>query len=263
MAVKLADLRKVTPTEPPRLCIYGPPGIGKTSLAAEFPNTVFLQTEFSAITGVELNSFGHLKTYDDVMSAIGELYDGEHDFKTVTLDSIDAMQPLVWQETCKLNNWKDIEAPGYGKGYLAADSEWRELLKRLNYLRTDRKMNVILIGHSDIERFDDPQTTSYSIYNFRAHKRAHAIIEEEVDCLFFLNQDPTIKVEELGFKKERARAEGGQSVWIHTERRAVFNAKNRYNMPARILYQKGKGYAALRPYLPAQDGEPTVTGKAA
>ena len=259
MAINLASLQTVVPKHPPRIFIYGPPGIGKTSLANDFPSPVFLQTEDSAVQGVALQSFGHLTAFAEVMEAVTVLYNDDHNFRTVVLDTVDALQPLVWQATCERNNWPDIEAPGYGKGYLAADDEWRDFLKGLNALRTDRFMNILLVGHSEIDRFDDPQTTSYSRFDFRGHKRSHAIIEDEMDAILFLNQDPSIKLEDAGFGKKRARAEGGNSTWIYTERRPVWNAKNRYNMPPRLLYEKGKGYEVMAQYLPGQ--EPPKTEK--
>jgi hypothetical protein len=61
-----------------------------------------------------------MKSYGDIMDAIGVLYNDEHDFKTVVLDSADWAEPMVWAETARINGWKDIETPGYGRGYVAA-----------------------------------------------------------------------------------------------------------------------------------------------
>ncbi|WP_449395554.1 AAA family ATPase [Devosia riboflavina] len=67
MALSISDLKKVRADLPPRILFYGPPGIGKTTIAAEFPKPVFLQIEDGTPGEVELNSFGRLETFDQVM----------------------------------------------------------------------------------------------------------------------------------------------------------------------------------------------------
>ena len=129
MAVSLANLKKVRSTLPPRTLIYGPPGLGKTTLASEHPNPVFIQVEDGTPANIELDSFGILSSYEDVISAVGALYAEDHQFQTVVIDSVDKMEPLVWQAVCEANKWESIETPGYGKGYLAADTFWRDLLR--------------------------------------------------------------------------------------------------------------------------------------
>ena len=45
MAINISQLRRIRATDPPRVLIYGPPGMGKTTLASEWPDPVFLQVE--------------------------------------------------------------------------------------------------------------------------------------------------------------------------------------------------------------------------
>ena len=253
MAISIASLRKVRADQPPRLVIYGPEKMGKTTLASEFPAPVFLQTERGESGDLELDSFGHLTSFGSVLDGIGVLASEDHGFKTVVLDSVSAMEKLIWAEVCRRNNWSSIEQPGFGKGYVETDYAWAEVIDALNFLRNERGMNVILIAHATITRFDDPETQSYSRYDIDLHKRAEAMLKREVDAILLVKKDVTIKQEGPG-GKGRARADGGETRWIYCQGRPAFTAGNRYNMPERAMYAKGKGFEALRPFFP-----PTVS----
>lgn len=252
MAIPMLQLQRRKAVLPPRVLIYGPPGLGKTSLASEFVNSAFLQVEDGTPSDIEVVSFGHLTTFAQVMEALVWLYSEEHDRKTVVIDSVDKLEPLVWAKVCADNNWRTIEDPGYGKGYVLADSAWREVMEGLTALRVDRGMTIVLIAHSTIVQFDSPTTASYSKFDIRLHKRALAMVQDEVDAILLVKQDETVKVEDKGFNRKHTHAEGGGTRWIYCEGRPAFTAKNRYGMPDRIMYPKGKGYAAMAKYFPAQ-----------
>jgi len=254
MALSIKDLKTVKATLPPRSIIYGPPGIGKTTLASEWPNPVFLQVEDGTPSDLELQSFGKINSYDEILECIATLYTESHAGRTVVLDSLDKLEPLVWAKACADNQWQNIETPGYGKGYVTCDSYWRDMLEGMNALRRDKNMGVVYIAHSDIQTVNDPLTASYSRYDIRLHKRAIAIFQDEVDTIFFVNQDVTLMQNDpkaKGGVGSRVRATGGGNRFIHATPRPAYVAKDRNGLPDKLQYEKGKGYAVLAPYFPS------------
>jgi hypothetical protein len=71
-----------------------------------------------------------------------------------------------------------------------------------------------------------------------------------MDAIFLLKQPVTVKTEDKGFNKERARAAGGDAVLIHAIGKPAFVAKNRYGIPATVRFDRGQGFAAISSYLP-------------
>jgi hypothetical protein len=251
MALSLKNLMTTTAIQPPRLLIYGPPGLGKTTLATEFPDPVLLDVEKGKPPKISVPHYNNFDTFGSVMEMLHALYNEDHNFKTVIVDTIDRMEPMVWADLCAVHGVKTIEdiGGGYGKGYLAADIPWRAFLDTLGALRRDRNMAVVLLSHSHIITKPSPTTDPFPSYDIRLHKRALAMIQDEVDGVLFVNQDTTIKEAKGGHGKTDRHAEGGGTRWIYADANPAFVAKNRYGIPSRILYRPGEGYATLAPYF--------------
>lgn len=268
MALSLKDLKTTAAVQPPRVLIYGPPGLGKTSLAAEFPKPVIFDIERGIPRGLSIPHFDALDSYDAVMEAITALYNEDHDYGTVIVDTLDRYEPMLWAKLCETQKWHSIEDPGYGKGYVLADPLWRDFLDGLNALRRDKAMAVVLIAHSQIGTFDSPTSAPYSKYDIRLHKRALAMVQDEVDAILFLNQDATIKSTDKGFNKTHVHAEGGGTRWVYCEARPAFTAKNRFGMPEKFIFEKGKGFAKIAeffgaPAAPVETEKPAKASKKA
>jgi hypothetical protein len=206
----MASLRRSTELKAPRIMLHAVHGIGKTSLGAGMRKPVILQTE-DGLGMIDMPTFGLLKTYAEVMESIASLYSEDHEFETVVLDSLDWLEPLVWVETCRLNNWRDIEQPGYGKGYAAALDTWRGILDGLNALRDERKMTITMIAHTEPKRFESPEVEAYDRYAPKLQKAASALVQEHVDCVWFMNYRVSVVKDDKKDPSSRARGVGVDS----------------------------------------------------
>ena len=230
MAIALDGLRCTTALTPPRILLHGVAGIGKTTFAAAAPKSVFVCTE-DGLGTLEATHFPLAKTFDEVMEALAALYSESHAFETVVIDSVDWLEPLVWQKACQENGWKDLEQPGYGKGYVAALDLWRQYLEGLNALRDERGMTVIQIAHTDIKRFDSPEHEPFDRYVIKLHARAAALLQEHSDVVLFANYRISTVKSDIGFNKKVTRALGSGERVLYTAERPAFLAKNRYGLP--------------------------------
>ena len=230
MATPLDSLRYTTALTPPRILLHGVAGIGKTTFAAAAQKSVFVCTE-DGLGTLEAAHFPLARTFDEVMEALAALYSESHAFTTVVVDSVDWLEPLIWQKACQENGWKDLEQPGYGKGYVAALDLWRQYLEGLNALRDERGMTVIQIAHTDIKRFDSPEHEPFDRYVIKLHARAAALLQEHSDVVLFANYRISTVKSDIGFNKKVTRALGSGERVLYTAERPAFLAKNRYGLP--------------------------------
>lgn len=256
MAISLSSLKSTKRTHPPVIALYGTGGIGKTSLAAEFPDPIYLYTEGEE-PPTDVDMVGEqIESFDDLLDVIGQLVTEEHEFKTVIIDSLDALEKLVWRYTCGRMGWDNIDSndkgspTAFGKGYLEADNDWQEYISAIKALAR-KDIHVVQILHSEAKSFNDPMVDSYDRYRPKLQKRAADIIMEKSDALLFMNKRASVKQVDKGFGKKEAKAEGmsGAERVIYTDERAGFLAKNRMNMPASIPYRKGSGFDDLSKYF--------------
>ena len=169
-----------------------------------------------------------------------------HNYQALVIDSIDHLEPLIWAKTCKDNNWKDIEAPGYGKGYLAAMVYWRQLIGELNKLRVNKKMHIVLIAHSELKPFRDPELEPVDSYFIKLQKHASAFVKESCDAVLYAKQKISVVKDAQGFGNSRSRGKTTGVRCLMTQPHPGYEAKNRYNLPAELPLEWAKLIDAIK-----------------
>lgn len=230
-AFKLDAVIEDITAKPPRIVIYGPHGVGKSTFGAGFPNPILLMTE-DGVGALRVRRFpNQVTTYRQLMTALGALFDGAHDRETLLLDSLDWLEPIVWAETAERHNKASIEAFDYGKGYIFADDVWSEVLDGLDALRDARGMSIVCTAHAEAQRFQSPLTEPYDRYRIKLHKRASALVQEWADVVGFAHWQTAVATTDLGFKKKAARGISTGQRLLALEERPAWEAKNRYALP--------------------------------
>ncbi len=220
--------------KPPRVLLYGVEGIGKSTFGSEAPKPIFVQTE-DGLDEIDCDRFPLSETFDDVVAALKSLREEKHDYESVVIDSLDWLERLVWDKLCEQYAVETIEKVdgGYARGYMHALSLWREVLDHLNVLRA-AGMVIVLIAHSKVERFEDPESSPYDRYSPRLHKHAAALVKEWCDAVLFATRKMRTQCEDAGFNRKRTLAhaigkDGGDRV-MRAYGCPSCVAKNRYGI---------------------------------
>lgn len=128
---------KTEPTlnvETAKVFLFGPPKIGKTTLAASVDpdHTLFLTTE----PGIgALSVYARpVTSWDDFRKVGPELAAGDHQFKTLVIDTVDGLQKMCQDavmQQLKIAHPGDLE---FGKGWNAVSSEFELRIAALSTL---------------------------------------------------------------------------------------------------------------------------------
>lgn len=213
---------------PPRICVYGVHGVGKSTFASQFPSPIFISTE-DGLASIDATSFPRAETINDVEKAIKILIKEEHDFKTVVIDSVDwLIEPLIVSD---VDSKYDEKAQAYGKGQMYVAEAFREILQGLDVARRKRGMNIVLLAHSNVVRFDDPRTEPYDRYVPKIPNRCNGILQEWCDVISFAGYKVLIKKSDAGFNQQKARGITTGERLLHFVEQPAFVAKNRYSLP--------------------------------
>ena len=232
--------------KPQRVVIYGPEGIGKSTLASAFPEPVFLDTEGGTIH-LNVTRFPQPESWDEILGLIIQLGQSEHNFQTLIIDTVDWLERLLIEHICRKAHKDGIEDFGYGKGYTYLAEEFSRFLQSLEPLR-NRGMHLVMVAHSTIRKFEQPDAAgAYDRYELKLSKQCAPLLKEWCDLLLFVNY--FTKVTETDGRK---KAVGGKERRIYTAHCAAFDAKNRHGLDDVLPME----FAAIAHVFPAQGKPP-------
>lgn len=208
-----------------RVVLYGGEGIGKTTLASQFPDPLFIDTE-SGSTHLDVKRLDGLTTWDSLIAAVKEVAATPNVCRTLVIDTADRAERMATDKVCQDYRLKSIEAAGYGKGYTYLADTFTELLKALDCVIA-AGIHVVVIAHAKMRKFEQPdEMGAYDRWEMKLSRQVAPLLKEWCDMLLFLNYKTIVLTAENGSHK----AQGGKRV-IYANHRPTFDAKNRHGLP--------------------------------
>jgi GTPase SAR1 family protein len=210
-----------------KVLIYGPEGIGKSTLASKFPDPVFIDTEGST-KNLDVARFDAPSSWAMLLDEIRYVIDHPEVCKTLVLDTADWAEDLCSKAVCSKYHKDGIEDFGYGKGYTYLEESFGEMLNLLTDV-TKRGIHVVVTAHAQMRKFEQPEEAgAYDRWELKLSKKCSPMVKEWADMVLFANYK-TIVVKIDGKNK----VQGGNRV-MYTSHHACWDAKNRFGLPDEI-----------------------------
>lgn len=219
-----------------KVVIYGAEGIGKTTLASQFPDPLFLDLEDGS-SHIDVKRINDIGSWTDLSATIAEIIKTEGICRTLIIDTADKAEQLASKYLCQANGKKSIEEFGYGKGYQYLAEQMAGLLSYLD-LAIKKGINVVVICHAMMRKFEQPdEMGAYDRWELKLNKKVAPLFKEWADMMLFINFKTNVVLD-----NGKAKAIGGKRVVCATHS-PCWDAKNRHELPDEFELD----YEVLRP----------------
>ncbi|WP_313627460.1 ATP-binding protein [Enterococcus italicus] len=212
---------------------YGPEGVGKTTLASQSPDPLFIDTEGST-NNMDVKRLDKPASWSMLLQQI-DWVKLNKPCATLVIDTIDWAERLCVQHVCSSHGKTGIEDFGYGNGYTYVSEEFGKLLNRLQDL-VDSGINVVLTAHAQIKKFEQPdEMGAYDRWELKLGKKTTSqtapLVKEWADAVLFCNyKTMSIATDDKG---KKFKGQGGKRV-IYTSHHPAWDAKNRFGLPDEV-----------------------------
>lgn len=246
MGIAIQKGRKINP---PKVVIYGPEGIGKSTLAGKFPGALFVDLE-GGTSRLDVARVDAPKKFDDFKDVLKDIIrEPPAEYRTLVIDTADKLDGMIQQSVIdgaidsRINGIEDF---GYGKGYTYMEETWKKLLDYLSIFQSKIGWGVVFIAHATMRKIESVgQIGNYDHFELKLSKKASPLLKEWADFLFFLNYDVTL----IKGENNKTRAVGGERV-LYTNHSNYYDAKSRASLPDSIELDDNGVKAILKAIYP-------------
>lgn len=214
--------------KPVRAVIYGPEGIGKSTLASQWPAPLFLDLEGGTarldVARVTPQSF------HAVQQIVAELTKNTQGYQTIIIDTADWLEKNLQAALVAEHNWRSIETPGYGKGYAMLAEDFRKFLDAVSAMQDATGLAVVFCAHAWLRKQELPdEAGAFDRWEMKLSKHVGPALKEWADLILFCNYQTIVVTSEAG----KAKAQGQERVMYATHH-ACWDAKNRFGLADRL-----------------------------
>lgn len=171
------------------LLIYGREKIGKTTVLASFPESIFFTTEpgTKGLSIFEFNSEGGgVKSWDYFLRGVELIEQNKTKFKTVIIDTVDRAYDMCLDWVCENKN---IEYPGhdssgkddFGKSWRAVKQEFLGAIHRI----AQAGCGIVFSSHSTEVEFKTATGDKFTRIFPSMSGQARKVVEAMVDLFFY------------------------------------------------------------------------------
>jgi len=230
------------PENRPIICtVTGDAGVGKTRLAATFPSPVFIRSEDGMQSIPEADRPDALPVVEnpkELWDQFTALINEEHEYKTVVLDSVTALERMFIQHVVDSDTKKpksiNQALGGYGAG-LAAVAAMHQRVRKAAGLLNAKGIHVVFIAHADTNTVELPDQDPYTRYDLRLGKRSVAPYVDDVDLVGYLK----LTTYTMGDgERKKAISDGTRELVTYTS--AAHVSKNRYGIKEELVVEEGE-----------------------
>lgn len=150
--------------------IYGPPKIGKSTLASQFPGALFLATEegldwipsysisIRDWDSTELHVEDDGKVVSSFLGVCAYLYNenpktipgSDVTLRTIVVDVVDLAYEMCFQHVCEISGMAYPTDLEYGRGWKLVRNEWQRVITRMSKF----PYSLVFISHSKVETIE-------------------------------------------------------------------------------------------------------------
>lgn len=225
---------------PWKALIFGVPGVGKSSLAAQAPGVFFLDLE-NGLDRIDCwRTPTRLTTYQELIKWMKWAIENP-EVKTIAIDTIDEVEKILAQKALDLYNAEvktqatTISDVPYGRGTDLLVAEWRRFIDVIERVHA-RGKNVLFVGHEQVQKFENPSDANYDFYTVNLHKKTAPVVIAKLDACLFAKYESIVKgaVDNKGRELPKGKAVGTGSRVLVTQQGGSWVAKNRFGLPEQV-----------------------------